>query len=87
MYKGLNPGLVEVVERLKIGDGIVIKYRPNSYADRSMGYIKKIDQKGITLTKTRVSKFFLESVIHALSSRNKYGNIEDIEIVDSPRTE
>ena len=89
MYKKLKPELEEVVSNLKFGDGIVIEHPSNFYADRTIGYVKKMDASKITLTKTRLSKIFLESFFnHFLGMEIRhYEDFEDVRVVDPMKKE
>jgi hypothetical protein len=88
MYKGLKPELEEVIRQIRIGDGIVIKHPAEHYADRTIGYVRSINPSDLTLTKTRESRLFLETLFgHLMAPNIRYADMESIIIVDPEKTD
>ncbi len=84
MYKGLKPELEKIVDELRVGDGIIIDHKPDHWTDRTMGYVKDISGSYLTLTLTRESKLFLETLAQMWGrlDHHHYDSFENIRVVD-----
>lgn len=85
MYKGLKRELEEIVDNLKVGDGIVIEYPDDYYkVDRVIGYVYAKTDSYLRLTKDRNHKFALEGICNWWESLDLYlyDRMDNIRVVD-----
>lgn len=83
MYKGLKPELDEIVQNLKIGDGIIVEYNPDYTVDRMMGYVCAITDSCLILTPVRKPEFILARLSNWMEQSNcRYKTLENVRVVD-----
>ena len=84
MYKKLKPELLETVQSLKPGDGVVIKLKESADdSDKRMGYVHEIREEFIETRSDYNPKFWFDKFRNVLGgTRTFYEYMDNIKIVD-----
>lgn len=83
MYKGLPKELVDIVEQIKIGDGVVVKHHDDYILDKSIGYVVRKNDVCLRLRNGINPNFFLAKIDqHTSGFEVLYGTIAAISIVN-----